>query len=481
MMTTFPSLTSRVNFGLARMDITPPVGIYHRLWGAARHDRSTGVHCPAFGDVMVFDPPGGGAETRLIRAHLDLPGLVPSQHRELEQALSAAGGVPLDRVDLAYSHTHAAGWFAPNRIELPGGELIVPYLQELGPKLQEACHQAVSSVQEAVITYATGRCDMAANRDCWDEEFGGYVCGFNPGAPADDTVVVARISDASGGLRGVLVNYGCHPTTLAWENTLISPDYAGALREEVERVTGAPCVFAQRPCGDLGPREGFVGDPAVADRNGRQLAYAALSALMSMGPPLTDFCYQGPVVSGATLGTWARVPLTDERQEQVSQFTGGCHTVDLPRKPGLDRENLRDELEQWEAREQEAEARGDAEAARDCGARAERARRWLGRLAEMPEGDTYPLRFSVYRMGDAVWVTTGAEPYSLLQVELSRRFPDLAMVVSPLAGDMPVAYLLSADCYGKGLYQEEPSSLGPGCLEKLIEAIAARIAEVIEA
>ena len=77
-------------------------------------------------------------------------------------------------------------------------------------------------------------------------------------------------------MLGTLVNYACHPTTLAWENTLISPDYVGAMREVVEQHTGAPCLFLQGASGDLGPREGFVGDTAVADRNGRQLGFAAL-------------------------------------------------------------------------------------------------------------------------------------------------------------------------------------------------------------
>ena len=49
---------------------------------------------------------------------------------------------------------------------------------------------------------------------------------------------------------------------------------------------------------------------------------------------------------------------------------------------------------------------------------------------------------------------------------------------SPLSGDLPIAYLIPVDRYGKGVYQEEPSILAPGCLEGLTEAIAARIGEV---
>ena len=32
--------------GVARRDVTPPVGIYARQWGAARHDVAEGVHRP---------------------------------------------------------------------------------------------------------------------------------------------------------------------------------------------------------------------------------------------------------------------------------------------------------------------------------------------------------------------------------------------------------------------------------------------------
>jgi hypothetical protein len=78
-------------------------------------------------------------------------------------------------------------------------------------------------------------------------------------------------------------------------------------------------------------------------------------------------------------------------------------------------------------------------------------------------------------------VSCGGEPYSHLQVELRRRFPGRPLFVSPLAGDVQVGYLLRADRYGLGLYEEESSILARGCLEILIEAIAHRIAEQLQA
>jgi len=472
--TLIASPTSRVRFGLGRMDITPPVGIYQGLWGAARHDRATGIHRPLYGEVMVFGAPDSSAPT-LIRAQLDLSMLAKRQFEEFRQALSETAGVPTGQVEVTISHTHAAGRFLPDRLTLPGGELILPYLQQTRSRLQEACRQAIANSQEVTITYAVGRCNLASNRDYWDETDNRFVCGFNPDMPADDTIVVARIIDLSGHLVGVVVNYACHPTTLGYQNTLISPDYIGAMREEVERVTKASCVFLQGACGDLGPRDGLVGDPLIADRNGRQLGYAVLSALESMGPPATDFQYKGPVISGATLGTWTHVPFTDERMEQVSQFAGSASTVNLPLKPKPDRAVLQAEMEQWKLRQQAADAHDNVQEARDCSAYAERLRRMLQRLNDFPGDKLYQLRFSAYRLGNAFWITCGGEPYNLVQAQLRHRHPEHVIVFSPLAGDPQVSYILPVTHYGRGLYQEETSILAPGGLEVLIEAISVRI------
>jgi hypothetical protein len=467
--------TARVRFGHARVEITPPVGIYHRMWGAARHDCATGVHRPLLADVVALARPADAAGPPHLHLYLDLVGLGAGQHDSLRRAVAKATAVPREHVVLAFSHSHSAGLFASDRIPLPGGDRIPGYLGVLKRRLARAARDAVAGMREATLTAASGSCAMAANRDFWDAIAGSYACGFNPDTPADQTLVVARVTDCMDQPLATLVNYGCHPTTLAWENTLLSPDYPGALRETVERESGAPCVFMLGACGDLGPRDGYTGDPAVADRNGRQVAYAALSLLTGMPPPGTDLQYRGPVVSGATLGQWSFDPLSPERRAAAGRFAGGAYAVNLPLKALPARDALAAEMAQWENRRQTAEAAGDTIAARDAGARAERARRWLGRLSELPAGPGYRLPFSVLRTGDLVWVACAGEPYSAIQGELRRRFPETTLFFSPLAGPMQVAYLLPVERYGKGLYQEEPSLLAPGCLECLTGAIAAEI------
>ena len=465
--------TSFVRFGMARVDVTPPPNMYHRFWGAACHDRGTGIHRPLTAEVMIFGPPNDAPQ--LVRAQVDFLGLVKPQHQALVQTLSEVSGLAESQIILCYSHTHSAGHYAPERFDRPGGELIADFLADVNAKMRGACAEALTNVQDVVISYATGRCNMAVERDYWDMERGIYVCGYNPDTPADDTVQVARITDKVGALLATVVNYGCHPISLAWENTLFSPDYVGAMRATVEQVTRVPCIFAQGACGDLMPRVGLVGDPAIADSNGRQLGYAALSALESMQPPATDFAYQGPVISGATLGTWAPVGLNGERRQRASIFTGATHHVELPMIPKPDRAALLREISERQAQVEDADARGDTLAARDANAHIERTVRWLARLETLPAGETFPFPYSVYRMGDAIWVTCGGEPYNVIQQELRRRFPDIALLFTPIASEMQVAYLLPKDRYGKGLYQEEPSILAAGCLEILAETITAQI------
>ena len=128
-----------------------------------------------------------------------------------------------------------------------------------------------------------GSCSLASNRDL--VENGRALTGYNAVVEADRTVLMGRLSDDQDVVRATIINYACHPTTLAWQNHLLSPDYVGAASEVVEGATGgAPCLFLQGASGELAPRHQYVGDTEVADRHGRELGYAALAALSGMLP-----------------------------------------------------------------------------------------------------------------------------------------------------------------------------------------------------
>jgi hypothetical protein len=468
-------------FGLAKSDITPPVGIYHRMWGAATHDRSTGVHRPLEAAAMAFASTGDvSKKPSFVLIALDHCLFWPPEMKWLKKTIAEISGLAERDFLITFSHTHGSGLMDPSRKELPGGELIGPYLERLGIALGDLVRQAIAAMQPVTITYAMGRCDMAGHRDHWDEISQQFVCGYNPGGPVSDDVLVASIKTDNGEPVATVVNYGCHPTTLAWENTLISPDYPGAMREVVEQKTGVPCVFLLSPCGDIGPKEAQQGDVAVADRNGRQLGYAALSALESLPQSGTQFVYRGPVISGATLGDWRHEPMSDEQRQQAEKLIVNRIAVPIPfrsERPTL--EQLEAERKLRMAEEAVAIAAGDVGQARDCRAMVERLTRAATKWAAVPESDEYPYDVVVMKLGEAVWLTFEGEPYQLLQRELRSRFPNVPLMMSVIGDGWRASYLVTKPSYGKNIYQETVAILAPGCLEQLIDEVSRAVAEVL--
>ena len=143
---------------------TPTVGIYHRLWGAATHERATGIHRPLRATALCLAPLGRPDDSRWTLA-LDHCLLWHGEQSRLLAELERATGVPSTQILLAYSHTHSAGLMDLSRRDLPGGELIAPYLDQLTATLTTLVLESRDKLAPAVIDHAVGRCDLAAERD----------------------------------------------------------------------------------------------------------------------------------------------------------------------------------------------------------------------------------------------------------------------------------------------------------------------------
>ena len=421
--------------GLARRDTTPPEGIYARMWGAATHDFADGVHRPLCATALALQA-DGGAPRVLVALDIallgDLGGTADSE-RVLGPVYEELGLEP-GRLLVNCSHTHAAPWAAMSRSHNPGGELIGPYLDQLGVAILEASREALDALAPATLTWATGRCDLARNRDLVDpaSESGRLVCGYNPTVEADDTVVVGRITaDDDGRVLGTIVNYACHPTTLAWDNHLISPDYIGAMREVVEANTGgALCLFLQGASGELGPAHQYVGDPAVADQHGRRLGFSALAALEGMLPPGHALRYDGIVESGAPLAVWLPAPF-----EPSHVLDGGLVDVPLPLKPMPTVEEL--------------EAQHDATDDRPL---KERLFRKLQIVKNLSADGHHAFPAWIWRVGDSLLVAHPNEAYSQFQEDLRAAFPDATVVVMNTSG-AEMGYIYPPELDGLDLYQ----------------------------
>jgi hypothetical protein len=441
--------------GVAREDITPPVGIYSRSWGAARHDVADRVHRPFTATVLSIrstkdEPP-------LLLAALDL-GWWRTREDEEFVRLPLVRELAKDeaRVVVNLSHTHAGPAICREDRDRPGGRHIEGYLTKVRDGLLAAARRALAGETAAVLEWRTGRCDLASNRDLPDPHRERIITGLNPTAPADDTLLVGRVSDAKGSTLATLVNYACHPTTLAWECTAMSPDFVGEMRAVVESKTGgAPCLFLQGNSGELAPRDNYSGDPAVADRNGAVLGHAALAALTSMLPPATRLEYAGAVESGAPLATWKHAPQPPSAVLRVRKLDVEYELKALPGSAEIEREMQ----------------------ATDDRVMKERLLRKLRVRRIVGEGSTAQVPLWVWRLGDAFLVAQPNESYSDLQRELRRLSPDRPVASLNLSNGS-IGYLATPELHEHDIYQVWQSPFAKGSLGRLIAAAAGAIREL---
>ena len=440
--------------GIARVDITPPVGIYARNWGAALHDVAESIHRPLQLTVMTLVQQLDGEPLVLIDADLGwwkTPQVFASVQRRL---LEAADLEPAQLI-FALTHTHAGPPLMEPDESLPGADKIGPWMEQVVASAIGAIREARQQAVAAVLEWHVGRCGLAAYRDLDDPAAPGrrLICGYNPAGQPDDTLLLGRVTTRDGRLLATLVNYACHPTTLAWDNRAISPDFIGAMRETMQRQTGVPALFLQGASGELGPRYQYVGNTSVADQHGQQLAFAALATLEDMQPPAERLVYTGTVESGAPLAVWQHQPRDLPRQ--LRAHTG---VVSLPLKDWPTAAEL----------EQQRAATGDR-------ALEERLRRKRDIRRALGDGAEYDLSIWVWRLGEAVLIGTCCEAYSCWQQELRRRFPDLTVICMNLINGS-IGYLPPQSLYAQDLYQVWQTPFDRGSLERLTEVSAELIA-----
>lgn len=443
--------------GVARGDITPPGGIYFRLWGSAKHDQPSGVHRPMLATAAAFADAKG--ETQLVLVTLDHSWWRSKEDEwGLRSAVLEASGLPEDRLIIQPSHSHSAPMVDPDLADKPGGHLVAGHRKRLIETLIRIVAEARASMVPATLTWTGARCNLAFNRNLPSPTENRSLCGLNPYIAADDTVVVGRAADAAGRVLFTLVNYACHPISLGGGNTKVSPDYIGALRETVEKETGgAPCVFLHGASGDMAPRRAYESDPAIADKNGRELGFAALSGLTAMLNPGMDLVFQGAEESATPLAIWRETPAKVNGAIGVRRLTVRLEVADMPTRAELDR----------------------LIASSTDRATLERLNRAKLRRLAVGDDREMDVSFWIWQLGDAFVVAMPGEMHTEFQIRLRDRFPAARIAVMNIANGS-LGYLPPAEEFGMRTYQAQIALHKSGSNDRVLEAATMAIKQMID-
>lgn len=448
------------HFGIARADITPPVGVYARNWGAAEHDVADRIHRPLTLTALVINPCENNDGTEpLVYIDADLGWWkTPLTFQRFFDDLLGELQIDRSRFIFALSHTHAGPPLMEAEPTLPGSELLSSWMDRLYRTTIDTIRLAREQTFTGLLDWAQGTCGLAAHRDLPDPHVGStrILCGYNPLGAPDNTLLFGRLCDEQGRLRATLTNYACHPTTLAWNNTAISPDYVGAMRATIEAQTGCPALFMLGACGDLAPRLQYVGDTEVADRHGRQLGYASLAVLENMEPPGLELVYERTVESGAPLAVWNHRPGAVCTRLQSRLTTVALTLKDWPTADELEAER----------------------AACDDRALEERLRRKRDIRRGLGDHTHFDLPIYAWRLGETIVVGCCCEPYSALQQELRQRFPGRTIVCMNLINGS-IGYLPPSDLYDCDVYPVWQTPFDRGSFERTLDAMTEVIRDLL--
>lgn len=257
------SLGAELKAGVAKTDITPPVG--EHMWGyGGRKAPATGMWDPLYARVLVLET----GDQRLAIVELDLGRVFgPASIQKIRDDAKQSSGISY--VLITAIHTHS-GPVVEDRYESGTPAWETAAIAKIGEAIRQAHEHAV----DARLGTGYGVASIAHNR--LRDEPDGSVTWFQtnatmvPTAPVDPTVSVLRIDTAAGRPLAILVNYACHPVIFGPDNLKYSADFVGVMADKVEAAFDAKpmCMYLQGGDGDLNPY--YAVTPLEQDAVGRR-------------------------------------------------------------------------------------------------------------------------------------------------------------------------------------------------------------------
>lgn len=270
-------------FGIAKDLITPDIRMTMSGYGSYYGTVYRGVHDDLYVKALLMND--GRESLLLITADLLFhePGLTEAIQ---DYALTRYGVRP-DCVLLSYTHTHSGP--AIKGYDL--GQHADHYESFLEARIKSCIDRAFLNTFAGSVSYGFVEGEWNINRR---KRVDGKMVNLpNPEGLTDNRLPLLRIMDERGRLRGLLLNYACHPVTVR-DTPYLSADFPGRVCQYVETAFfGATGLFFQGAGGNSRPRVTAVGNAfltrtfdeiddmsvAMARRISREVSFGAFTPL----------------------------------------------------------------------------------------------------------------------------------------------------------------------------------------------------------
>ncbi len=271
--------------GYSRTVINPTSTVGMGGYGNTEFRRSTGVAS----DITAACTAVSDGENTALFFSIDVLGIgyknVDSIYRQVEKAL----GIKPEFITISATHSHSSP--AISDVE---DESVANYLRIFYPAVLKVAKEAVADLDKCEMKIGrTTTTDLSYVRRYFREDgtFYGtnYVSDSKSPVVRHETEVDNQMQllmfDRVNGKDILMMNWQCHVTTAGGRNnTMLSADWVGAMRDKIEKDAGVLFTYHQGGAGNVVPNSFISTEPSNADYNahGRKLADVALAAIPEM-------------------------------------------------------------------------------------------------------------------------------------------------------------------------------------------------------
>jgi len=453
--------------GFARVDITPPLGVY--MSGYYQERRATEVLDPLEINMVAFSD---GTTTVLV-AQYDTMGLCDATADMMRDAIVKATDVPRDAIMLHASHTHDGGHLAGlgKVFDSTFNETDKLYRELCVTRSADAALMAIRDLKPATLAIARSR----AERISFGRRYlmrNGKV-QTNPGTlnpdivkpvgTADDEVQVLRI-DRAGAKSICVINFQTHPDVVG--GTTITADWPGLTRPVVEAA-----LFGKAWCVVLNGTQGDVNHcnvlPRPGEMNGLKRDFDAVDRGYDHAKHMAN------VLAAAALKVWYKC---EPVEAGAVRYAVAEVKVPAQKAKETDEKNLAWAEDVWALH---GKAKKDGVVAtpkdyvtvkygwKDMELTTEVAR--AGRIIRMSKHDDFHrIPLWAFALGSSVSFSGfPGEPFNDIGVALKRQTPFRMSIFTCLTNGSR-GYFPFSDSYAQGGYESATSPFGPSVADDLI-------------